>query len=271
MPLSNHVLHAIVASLLVAGGVFAMAETPYAMPSVGPMYPPPPWSYRNCRVLLLTLQSDPEVVRGMVPPPLVPNHKGVVLMWLGEMHAVEPFQLDYLEFGLAVPVDGNGIKGAFCTNLYLNDDTAIAGGREIWGWPKKMATMTLHRDGQTIKATATRGGVEIISAIFGMANEAPIEDRLQHFINFKIIPSVQAGHPPEVAQLTDCPTLRQTHLLKDGKATLTLRSSASDALGRIPVREVLKAQYSECDFTLPMGELLHDYLASPPAAGTPEK
>jgi acetoacetate decarboxylase len=129
--------------------------------------------------------------------------------------------------------------------------------------------MSFMRDGETVTATAARGGVEIIRVTFEGREAAPIQDALQHFINFKIIPSVEGGRPPEVAQLTDCPTLRQTHLLKDGKATLTLRSSASDPLGALPVRGVLKAQYSESDFTLPMGEVLHDYLA-PPVGGRGE-
>ena len=63
----------LLAPLLALGSVAAAADlpsSPYSMPAVGPAYPPPPWRYRDCRLLVLTLRSDPEVVKRLVPPPL---------------------------------------------------------------------------------------------------------------------------------------------------------------------------------------------------------
>lgn len=252
--------------LLALGSVAAAADpspAPYSMPAVGPAYPSPPWRYRDCRILVLTLRSDPEVVKRLVPAPLVPNADGVVMMWLGDMHAVDPFELDYLEYGLGVPVEHDGKRGIYCTHLYLDDDTAIAGGREIWGWPKKLAAMTFTVDGHRVSASATRKGVEIIRAEFEGGSDLPIEDLPQHFINFKIIPSVRADAPPDVCQLNDCPMLRRTRSRIDGKATLSLCSSAVDALGELPVHEILQARFSIADVELPLGETIHDYLATP--------
>ena len=256
----------LLAPLLALGSVAVAADLPsfpYSMPAVGPAYPPPPWRYRDCRLLVLTLRSDPEVVKRLVPPPLVPNADGVVMMWLGDMHAVDPFELDYLEYGLGVPVEHDGKRGIYCAHLYLDDDTAIAGGREIWGWPKKLAAIAFTVEGNRVTATATRKGVEIIRAEFEGGSDLPIEDLPQHFINFKIIPSVRADAPPDVCQLNDCPFLRVTRSQKAGKATLALRSSAVDALGDLPVHEILQARFSIADVELPLGETIHDYLAEP--------
>lgn len=264
--MTNALRFLVLAPLLALGSVAAAADppsSPYSMPAVGPAYPPPPWRYRDCRLLVLTLRSDPEVVKRLVPAPLVPNAKGVVMMWLAEMHATEPFELDYLEYGLGVPVEHDGQQGIYCTHLYLDDDTAIAGGREIWGWPKKLAAMAFTVEGNRVTATATRKGVEIIRAEFEAGSDLPLEDLPQHFINFKIIPSVRAGTPPDVCQLNDCPMLRRTRSQKEGKATLALRSSAVDALGELPVHEILQARFSIADIELPLGETIHDYLAEP--------
>jgi len=255
---------------LTVGSGAAAVEHPYSMPFVGPAYPSPPWRYRDCRILVLTLRSDPDVVKRLVPAPLVPNADGVVMMWLGNMRAVDPFELEYLEYGLGVPVEHDGRHGIFCTHLYLDDDTAIAGGREIWGWPKKHAAMAFTIEGNRVTATATRKGVEIIRAEFEAGSDLPIEDLPQHFINFKIIPSVRAGASPDVCQLNDCPMLRRTRSQQVGKATLALRSSVADALGELPVHEILQARFSIADIELPLGETIHDYLAEPGAidAGT---
>lgn len=82
----------------------------------------------------------------MVPAPLVPNPDGVMVVWLADMKVVELFELNYFEHGLAVPSQLDGKPLLYCTHLCLNDDTAIAAGREIWGWAKKHASMTYTRD-----------------------------------------------------------------------------------------------------------------------------
>ena len=117
---------------VLADGVQAV-DPPHSMPAADPMYPAPPWTYRDCNMLQISFRSDPDVVARMVPAPLVPNPDGVMVVWLADMKVVEPFKLNYLEHGLAVPSQLNGKPVLYCTHLYLNDDTAIAAGREIWG------------------------------------------------------------------------------------------------------------------------------------------
>ena len=54
--------------------------------------------------------------------------------------------------------------------------------------------------------------------------------------------------------------MRTTRVRKNGTATLQFRSSPADALGQITVNQILTAEYSEFDFTLSSGEVVHDYL-----------
>ena len=47
---------------------------------------------------------------------------------------------DYTETGQVIPVRFNGAGGRpIPTAMYLDDDAPIAGGRELWGFPKKRA------------------------------------------------------------------------------------------------------------------------------------
>ena len=45
---------------------------------------------------------------------------------------------DYTECGQVIPVVLNGVHGSFVHSMYLDDHGPIAGGREIWGYPKKV-------------------------------------------------------------------------------------------------------------------------------------
>lgn len=168
------------------------------MPAADPMYPAPPWTYRDCNMLQISFRSDPDVVARMVPAPLVPNPDGVMVVWLADMKVVEPFKLNYLEHGLAVPSQLNGKPVLYCTHLYLNDDTAIAAGREIWGWPKKHAAMTYTRDGGSVVTATTRRGVEIVRGTFQATADAPIADVARHYVNYKLIPSANGTPVPDV-------------------------------------------------------------------------
>jgi acetoacetate decarboxylase len=45
---------------------------------------------------------------------------------------------DYTESGQVIPVSSVPRRGLHLC-MFLNDELAIAGGRELWGFPKKLA------------------------------------------------------------------------------------------------------------------------------------
>ena len=52
---------------------------------------------------------------------------------------------DYTETGQVIPVTFQGRKGGYTHCMFLNDHPPIAGGRELWGFPKKLAEPTPAR------------------------------------------------------------------------------------------------------------------------------
>ncbi len=47
---------------------------------------------------------------------------------------------DYTETGQVIPVRFKGEEGVYVHSMYLDDEGPIAGGRELWGFPKKLAS-----------------------------------------------------------------------------------------------------------------------------------
>ena len=79
----------------------------------------------------------------------------------------------------------------------------------------------------------------------------------------KLIPSVRDGGPPDVMQLTSTPmpaTIRESH---PGEASVSLSAPATDPLGAVPVRRVVRSAFEVADWFLGFGEVLFDYLAGP--------
>jgi acetoacetate decarboxylase len=181
-------------------------------------------------------------------------------------------QMNSDEFGtnreafLAVPSTLGSLTGNYAVALYLDDDAAIASGREVWGWPKKAAHFVITEDDGAVTAAATRDGVEIIRARLVVAGSAEPGDLALDptWFNLKMIPSIVQGAPPEVLQITST-TLENVRVsdIRRGEATLALASTGSDPLADlIEVREILGGVHFRLDCDLTLGEVVHDYLVS---------
>jgi len=51
--------------------------------------------------------------------------------------------------------------------MYLDDNSPIAGGREIWGFPKKLAKPKITHESETLVCTLHYGSVLCVSATMG--------------------------------------------------------------------------------------------------------
>ena len=78
-------------------------------------------------------------------------------------YARTAFTGTYNEAALLVHVRTPLGKGVYCPWMIVDDDTALIYGRELLGYPKKMADIPFADDGKKINASLTRRGIEVIS------------------------------------------------------------------------------------------------------------
>jgi acetoacetate decarboxylase len=240
-----------------------MEEVAYSIPVAAPLYGRLPYLYRGCPQLLVLFRTTPQVARRLVPEPLVPNPDDLMFLMIGQMNSDE-FGTNREAF-LAVPSSFGALEGNYAVALYLDNDAAIASGREVWGWPKKAASFAIAEDDGVVTATATRDGVEIIRARLEVAGAAEPDDlRLNPaWFNLKMIPSIVQDAPPDVMQIT-ATTLENVGAsdVRSGQASVAFASTSSDPLeDLIDVREVLGGMHFCLDCDLTLGEVIHDYLA----------
>ena len=79
---------------------------------------------------------------------------------------------DYTETGQVIPVrfkdkDGTVQEGGYVHAMYLDDNSPIAGGREIWGFPKKLATPKICHENETLVCTLHYGSVLCVTGTMG--------------------------------------------------------------------------------------------------------
>jgi len=238
-------------------------ERAFAMPLTSPAYPLGPYRFYHREFLIITYRTDPQKLRALVPEPLKVEEPLVRFEFI-RMPDSTGFG-DYSESGQVVPVSFQGRKGGYTHCMFLNDHPPIAGGRELWGFPKKLAEPTLRTEIDTLVGTLDYGPQRIAIGTMGykhkQADLAAVKASLAapNFL-LKIMPHVDGT--PRICELVEY------HLtdvdLKGcwtGPAQLTLFSHALAPLTDLPVLEVVSGMHIIADLTLGLGKVVHDYLA----------
>jgi acetoacetate decarboxylase len=235
----------------------------FAMPFTSPAYPIGPYRFCNREYLIVTYRTDPQKLRELVPEPLQVREPLVKFEFI-RMPDSTGFG-DYTESGQVIPVSFRSRKGSYTHCMFLNDHPPIAGGRELWGFPKKLASPTLRTEIDTLVGTLDYGPVRVATATMGYKHKPADLSAVKASLaepNFllKIMPHVDGS--PRICELV------QYHLedvdLKGawtGPAALNLWSHALAPVAELPVLEVVSAMHIIADLTLALGRVVYDYLA----------
>ena len=142
-------------------------ERAFAMPLTSPAYPPGPYRFVNREYLIITYRTDPAKLRAVVPEPLeLDQREALVKYEFIRMPDSNGFG-DYTESGQVIPVSFRGRKGSYTHCMFLNDEGPIAGGRELWGFPKKLAQPTLRTEIDTLVGTLDYGPLRVATGTMG--------------------------------------------------------------------------------------------------------
>src|SRR5438552_19154379 len=100
-----------------------------SMPAAGPSYPAGPYRFVNRELLVITYETDPDLIRAGLPEPLEPIDQPIVHYEWIKMPDTSGFG-SYTESGLVIParLHGEGVK--FVWQMYREGDARIAAGRE---------------------------------------------------------------------------------------------------------------------------------------------
>lgn len=235
----------------------------FAMPLTNPSYPPGPYRFVNREFFVITYRTDLEALRAVVPEPLEIAEPLVKYEFI-RMPDSTGFG-DYTETGQVIPVTFEGQAGGYVHAMYLDDDSPIAGGREIWGFPKKLAAPSLRVETDTLLGTLDYGPVRIATGTMGYKHKTLDLQKIGESLAapsflLKIIPHVDCT--PRICELV-------RYYLEDvtvkgawsGPAALELHHHALAPVADLPVLEVLSGVHIVTDLTLGLGEVVHDYLA----------
>lgn len=222
-------------------------KTPAEVAAMRQMFAAPKFLLDGLRI---EFETSMDFIRSVLPPCLEAPAKPLALASVGRWQSWACGEFDTA--CIYVAARHNGIDGYYNLTMLVSGDMPIAWGREVWGEAKKSAAMRLHRDGNDFYAFGERHGVRLIELEAELGPDQGAGESIGHSFEVKAHPSADGAgleYDPVLIVLkahTRYTTLRQ------GTGRLTLRSSAFDPCGTVPVVRTLGAVHvnGESDYSV---------------------
>ena len=236
----------------------------YSMPRQNGLYPPPPIIYKNARALALMFQSVPHMKKLCLPDEFVSIENGLDTLIILEYPetSIGP----YNEAVLLLSCTYQNMPGNFVYSIYVDDDVALAAGREIWGIPKKIAEINLSKIKKNkVYGIVTRKGKRIFDISAEIMDHEPglnPKDMFESlpFYNLKLIPDIADNTKPALRQLTETFLKIEKIHAQNGALTNCIKSQQSQYdISHEILKDAVKdlgGFYAEYDCILPNGKVL---------------
>lgn len=230
----------------------------HTMPADAPAYQAPPYYYKNVQAIGVSFETDPEAAAAALPAPLSLREPATA--------ALSFFDYPWSTFGpykeaiLSLSVEHNGKPMVYIQQIVVDTEPPMLAGREIWGYPKKLAAIEYGLERDMIFGTMERPkGIRLASAVIRPERPAPSETKpITCAASLRILPSaegdVRKALCAEVVETNVEVTLRAAW---EGTGSVAFAEhSVLDPWDRFPVKRVLKATHMVYDMVLPAGRVI---------------
>jgi acetoacetate decarboxylase len=227
-------------------------------------FPRGPYRFTDREYLNITYRSDPDVLSAIVPEPLIVDDP-LVRFEIMKMPDTSGLG-SYVECGQAIAVRLGEERGEYLHAMYLDNLPALASGREVSGYPKKLGRPTLSIDGDTLLGTLDYGSVRVATATMGYKHRRLDEaDARAEVTTPQFMLKLLNRYDRRGLRICELLRMQITDVTIKGAwtgpARLQLFEHALAPLADFPVREVVSVSHILTDLALGQPTLAHDYLA----------
>lgn len=194
-------------------------------------------------------ETDPEIVAALLPKPLEPTAASKILIQFSYVEMRPTPDKLVISAAMTVGVESTykGKTGWYVLAMPMGGEFVVIGGRERFGEPKKIADVQFTKDGDNLRVTCTRNGIAFVELEGKIGESLGAKTFTENLFCYKGMPGIANGFGFDgdvfLTQLNWDRDWDMHHVVNGGK--ITLRESAADPLVDVPVRKLLKMEYSE--------------------------
>ncbi|MFW9948684.1 MAG: acetoacetate decarboxylase family protein [Candidatus Thorarchaeota archaeon] len=215
-------------------------------------------------------ETNIDVVKKLLPKPLKAPKFPLATAFVGQW-ADTNFTYGYSESAIFLRAEFNGKYGNYCLGMHLDGPGKDMGqiyGRELWGFPKKLANIYYKHEGRKIYGWSQRHdtkNIELTIKLTGKPNDQDIDQKMQELdalnpdaraYNFKRFPAPNGKGFDYKPWLTEVITEYRSDIIEVGEANIKLKSSIHDPWAEVEIIRILGGVYSRGTNTMVNGNVL---------------
>lgn len=226
--------------------------------------------FKGAEMLWVLWETKKEVIERVLPPPLEPLERPIALAFVAN-YPSHSYGLPYTEAALLIRCQYKGELGNYFLSMPLTDDRATFAGREIWGFPKKLANVHFEKNGNELYGYSERLGTKNIEVRLKLTGKFNDEETPKIVSEIQMIPKRGKGtinylfkhfiHPTKEGfdynpWLVKQTTKSKIKTMQMGEAEIKLNSTIHDPWGEIEIVRVLGGMYLQSENEMFPGEVL---------------
>jgi len=226
-------------------------------------------NFYDAEIVSTYWETKPEIVKSLLPPPLKPAKHPVACALISN-YPKSNIGISYHEGALFIFAEYGGITGMYCLSMPVDNDVAMIGGREIFGYPKKMAKVQFEKKEKDFKGSAERLGVKFFEIQAELNNKPNAKDFLKIGMDLGLNPAKPASitynykyfPSPKYTGLDYNPrlikeeiTMQSSELLL-GEANIKLNPSEDDPWYEVEIERILGCIYIKTNTQLQPGDVV---------------
>jgi acetoacetate decarboxylase len=192
-------------------GALTQAQLGFSMPAYAPLFPKPPYFYKNASLMIFKYVTAESAAR-MVPDVIELADPPTAGLVFASYPASNLGPYDEVVLYLDVTFKGRPLQ--YAAFLYVTSDAAMAAGREMGGYPKKIGrieflsgpapTAVLERPAGLRLCTGTmRPEERRIPDAETQKTAQPPQAMLLSYLTLRLIPSPQLNQRPSLVELVE--------------------------------------------------------------------
>jgi acetoacetate decarboxylase len=250
-----------------------------------PLSPSGKTSYRmeaqkySGRVIYILFRPDVEILKQFIPPPLEMPETPYAFLKLYELKRrfldkpyADPVFSHYNEAVISTVANFQGEPGHFNLYMWVTKDWATWKAREVLGWPKKLADISLtkhfHEEElappeQRLEVSVSRYGNTIIRASIEINRKSTPDElpRFKYFYSRRIIPNPgEKGASLDQLIRVEVQDGKIGNML-GGNATIDFSDCHDEEIECLNPKEIMGGYYFPIEWVLPAypGEIIYEY------------
>ena len=234
-------------------------------PASAPNVDPPPHYYRGTELAIFDFETSAAAAAPLVPEGLSLAHEPARGRVVFADFAFSTLGV-YREAMLQLACTWDGRRVMYCPYLIVTGDVGLIAGREVWGAPKLLGSVSFEKAGPVVSCRVVRAGVRVASGSLRPRDPVAPGTEAPPLVFLKLIPSPEAGAPPEVCELVEVDLVNTVQVGSDGRAELfagpaelRFRRSTADPWAALPILRTVRGTYGRVDTVLNFGRILHRY------------